>query len=472
MSMFGGFIDSLRGNKFESTTKQIPDLDIRAFERSLNPRKKGKERGLADQPPSDAKNLDHIEREIVAEIRRHQRLALDRFDENREVYLSRLGNIGSQRTDIETAAAEAPTKFKRYSSESESAIQDATNNLQDHKNSREVFRREHNLNRACYRHLNSGLRWFAIAFSMIAVESGLNAYLFAEKNELGLLGGAFVAFLISVVNVGFSSLCGYFFMNIHRRQFYRKCLGFVALVSWVTFIITFNFGVAHFRDGLVNEALTRDEAAILAIESVTDNILAVTTFDSWLLILIGCLICIGAFMKAYFSDDPYPGYGNVQRNLENARDRYKSEHENTLQSLESKHDESIQNLRDAEEEFRRNMEESVDALFGHQSLNAQIADNLNQCEEVAKQLLQIYRDSNEEYRKTPPPAYFREEYKLDRPNYAPIDPDNRKRATEDVDRISALVSGAIEKIEESYGISIENFLSLRELEEKIEIIEK
>ena len=71
----------------------------------------------------------------------------------------------------------------------------------------EDFREKHGLRRPAYPD-GSTLSTAVILIACVLVETLLNGYLFAQKNELGLLGGAMIAGLVSIVNVGISSVAG------------------------------------------------------------------------------------------------------------------------------------------------------------------------------------------------------------------------------------------------------------------------
>ena len=53
------------------------------------------------------------------------------------------------------------------------------------------------------------IKVFTLAIILIAIEAVINAYLFSQGNEFGLLGGWLAAVIVSVVNVGCSAMLGY-----------------------------------------------------------------------------------------------------------------------------------------------------------------------------------------------------------------------------------------------------------------------
>ncbi len=464
--MFGRLKTALKGDRFVPTTKFFPDLDTSQLIRELDPKGKGIQRGKSELPASSSRTLDHVELEIVAAIEQHRQECLQAFNEHCDIYRRRLENISSLRTEIESAATKAPSEFKSYCQEFESEMQDPTDKLQGNVRTRSSFQRKHRLTRFPHHYWSGGVRWLALVILLILIESILNGYLFAQKNELGLLGGAFAAALVSVANVGASSILGFYSRFINHRRVFAKFYGLVLLAGWGMFIFVFNFGVAHFRDGMVQN-LTWNQAAELAVERIQTSMLSVASIESWLLITIGFLISVAALLKAYYADDPYPGYGNIQRQVENSRNLYVGEHSETLKELESRRNEIVDDLQVAEEETRRHATNSVDALFGRTSLTKQISSHLGHCESVAQQLLQIYRDSNEESRTTPVPDYFRDRFELPQIDLDVSSKASKDSATVEVDKLSALISRAVTETNATYESAIMNFPSARKLEEKL-----
>lgn len=456
-------IKNLRGDKFVPKTSFFPDLDTERLIKELNPEGVGIKHGKLEQPSSEAKDLDHFERTIVEVIDHHRRKCVENFDEHLELYEKRADAI-NLRTEIEMAASQAPTEFKSYCKIFESEIQDSTDKLRGAVRWRETFKQEHGIDRLAHRHRNSLWDWLAIGSVFIIVESCLNAYLFATKNELGLVGGIMVALLISAANVVISSLCGYYSRYFYHHHLSRKLCGALLVMFWVAFVSALNFGAAHFRDGIVDEALTWDQAAEQAVKQMRTQILDVASIESWLLFAIGSAISFSALLKAFYFDDPYPGYGKIERTLEDAREGYSHMHRDTLVALELKKENLIDSLREAEIEMQNEINDTVSALFGNSSLESQIRRHIEHCNDIASLLLQIYRDHNEQHRTTSVPNYFRDEYKLPKIDRNFASSAKQKSATKHVNRTKTLVTDAVKEINSTYDLSISNFPSVRDIE--------
>jgi len=284
-----------------------------------------------------------------------------------------------------------------------------------------------------------------LAIVLIVIEAGINAYLFSQGNEFGLLGGLLAAVIVSIVNVGCSAMLGYLTRYINKRNWLLKLGGLVFALIWLAFAAVMNLGVAHFRDGL--EAGTPWRAAAeSAVPSLLEAPLRLASIESWLLVGIGLLISTLAFRKGWHTDDPYPGYGRVERSLEDARNAYANALDSTLENLASQRDEAIAELRDASEQVRQGISEAVDTLFGHSTLGAHLRSFLDQCDVKVAHLLAVYRDANRSARTEAAPKSFDKPFKFPAFKAAPVDMSRRESAEAEAAKVTASVEAAVRDI--------------------------
>ncbi len=327
--------------------------------------------------------------------------------------------------------------------------------LRECHNWRSRFRQMHRLERPAHE-FDGWLKVILLLIMMITAEAGINAYLFSQGNEFGLLGGLLAAVIVSLVNVGLSTLFGYVARYIHRRNWLLKLFGLTVIIGWMAFAFAINFGVAHFRDGLESGVAWR-MAAEAAVPSLLASPLALASIESWLLVGIGALISILSFRKGWHSDDPYPGYGRVERALTTARARYVDELGNALDNLAERRDEAIEELQDASEQVRQGISEAVDALFGQSALSSHLRSFLDQCDVKVAHLLAVYRDANRAARTTPAPKSFDKGYKF--PPFKPqaVDESRRDTAKEEAARVTATVDAAVRNIFEQFEVARQEF---------------
>lgn len=101
----------------------------------------------------------------------------------------------------------------------------------------------------------SMLKTAAIVLAFLIVETVLNGALFAEMNDLGLIGGGFIALLISIVNVGASGLSGTYARLAVHRNFLIKLAGLLIIAVWFCFSVVLNFAVRNLSAGLQRSVL-------------------------------------------------------------------------------------------------------------------------------------------------------------------------------------------------------------------------
>ena len=103
-----------------------------------------------------------------------------------------------------------------------------------------------------------------------------------------------------------------------------------------------NYFVANYR-AIANLA-TKNETAF-NFNEVFNNMFTLNnplSLNDWFLFLIGFIAAIIAFVTSYKMDDPYPGYGKIHRQLEEAREEYN----NTKTKIEEELDKSKSQIRE------------------------------------------------------------------------------------------------------------------------------
>lgn len=462
-------ISELFGNDaFIPTASVFPELDKDRLAYELDLEKKGTERGGNCQPASDTKTLDHVELDAASKVEALRRRGLQNYETNRQVYSERLNQAGAARMQVETEANDAKSRFVEETVRWRSLMVEPRERVQEAYEWRNEFRKSHGLKRPAKKAATL-VSIIGLGFVMVMLESAGNAYLFAQKNPLGLLGGLMAAFLVSVGNVAGSTLFGLGTRFINVRGFQRlliKAFGAALFLAWLFAASGYNLAVAHFRDAAETVDAWRDAGA-LAIETLIARPLSLHTMESYVLLILGIFISIISFLKGYHSSDPYPGYSKVQADLTSARDNYIDHLEDAIEKLAEYRDNAVETLRAAYDEVQRNITDSIDALYGQRTLASGLAPFLEQCDIAANYLLAIYRDANRAARpddKSEVPNHFSEQYK-----FAPFTPPDvedvrRKDAEDRVKEIEDLVSAAIKQIFEVFENAIHDHYEIDELE--------
>lgn len=442
--MFDRLKSVFRAEDFVPTSAVFPSIDSDKISKDMKLEEKGAARGKENQPPSDVKEFDHVETGIIERIEELRRRGLENFETNRRIYNERLARAGYATKEVDIAAGTARGNFGAQVQSGQAAIEPQRDRLAATYRWRDHYREKNRLEHPA-KEFEGWVKVFSLAIVLIVIEAAINAYLFSQGNEFGLLGGLLAAVIVSVVNVGCSAFLGYLTRYINKRNWLLKLGGLVFILSWLAFAVAMNLGVAHFRDGLESGTPWR-VAAEAAVPSLLQNPLGLASIESWLLVGIGLLISALAFRKGWHTDDPYPGYGRVERALEDARASYADALNETLDTLSGQRDEAIAELRDASEQVRQGIAEAIDTLFGHSALGAHLRSFLDQCDVKVAHLLAVYRDANRRARTTTAPKSFDKPFKFPPFKAAPVDMSRRESAEIEAAKVTASVEAAVRDI--------------------------
>jgi hypothetical protein len=261
------------------------------------------------------------------------------------------------------------------------------------------FRRRNGLIRQPHYPENRTLSFLAPVLLGFAFEAAVNVGLFGER----LSSGAFGAFAISggvalangTLAVGAAELT----RNLHHRASGRRLLGLAGLLLLIILIIFLHLAYAHYRTLLQTKA--PDSVAVL--NHVASAPMAIS-FPGLVLLALGLGTAFALWHRAFHSDDPYPGYGALDRSLRAARQRA---------------DVARAGLSDLRRELlNRAREDLAKILADYEAGVSRMRSNLGklagvdeifalQVQAVSERLAedhQIYFEENIRYRHTPPPA--------------------------------------------------------------------
>lgn len=437
-----------RSDDFIPSSSVFPSIDSDKIASEMKLVETGRARGRDNQPPADARDFDHIETGIIERIEELRRKGLENFETNRRVYNERLTRAGHATKEVDIAAGTAKGDFGKLVQIWQSGIETSRERLRDTYLWRARYRQINRLERPA-KEFEGWIKVFSLAIILIVIEAGINAYLFSQGNEFGLLGGLLAATIVSVVNVGGSAMLGYMARYIHRRNWLLKLAGLGFVLLWIAFAAVLGMAVAHFRDGL--EAGTPWRAAAeAAVPALLEHPLELASIESWLLVGIGLLISTLSFRKGWHTDDPYPGYGRVERAVKHARESYVAELDHTLEDLGHRRDEAVAELQDASEQVRNGITEAVDALSGQSALGAHLRSFLDQCDVKVAHLLAVYRDANRAARTEPAPKSFERTFRFPAFKPSPIDDSRRRNAEAEAAKVTATVDAAVRDIFEQF----------------------
>lgn len=475
LSQWGGRMARLReffrSDAFVPTAAVFPTIDTDRLAADLSIVKEGRSRGEKGVPRFEEDALDPVEARIVERVGDLRRKGIDTFGENIKVYNARLARAADAREEIELAASQARGDFQSAVAVWQARMAAPSARVTDAISSLRKFREDHGIGHVA-REANFW-SWLFVALLVLVIESIANAFLFSRAMSQGFVGGVAVAGFISLVNIAIASLATYFGRNLNHRRLHWKLFGLIAAAIGIVLCLSFNLGVAHLRDAL-EEGFGLEEALARSWETAWHSPLALRSFLSAVLMLLGLVAAIFVGLKTYHTIDVYPGYPDIYATVNRVRREYAADLNDAVNTLEDRRNEAVSDLRDANQQMRTWIREAVDALFGQTSLRSELDRFIEHCDAKANSLLAIYRDANRAARPagegialSPVPPHFNTQYVFPAIIMPRPADEARDDAAAEQRRVATLVSSAIADIERAYSESIAAYPTIAELEAAI-----
>ena len=243
----------------------------------------------------------------------------------------------------------------------------------------EAFRKRHRLEREARYPLSR--KWhYALLALMALVEIGLNNVFFAVGNELGILGAVLEAFVVTILNLGVAFVLGRTALpELVHRNYARKTVGLALVLVGIVFLAAFNLFVAHYRELLGG---TRpDDAVLRAWPEFLADPLGLTVFSSWILFGLGLFMAFLALVDGFKADDPYPGYGEVDRRYNEALHEFAATRDELMADLEERKDEVVNALLAANDDIGKRRSEFHDIRAARHRLVTQFVAHIDYLEE-------------------------------------------------------------------------------------------
>lgn len=250
--------------------------------------------------------------------------------------------------------------------------------------------------------------WLTVGVLLMAVvvESWFNSMLFAQGSDFGLVGGIYQAAIISILNISLGFVAGlwpYRFKNHNNSKI--AYLNLAIFIGMLGFMVMLNFLVGHYREALI---LDPDNAEALALQSFQAGILSFTDVQSWFLAIIGGLACLLAIYEGYTRDDPYPGYGKLDRKYHELHDEFIDAKGDTWKKLDKFHEDYLDRSVRTVEAIREKNDRHNNYISTLREQNELLVGYINHLDNVGKYAITLYRETNEAMRTTPTPEYFKD----------------------------------------------------------------
>jgi hypothetical protein len=382
----------------------FPAINIDNLAEELSVKKRAQQSGRLGEPKANAMSPDGFEVEIIGKMR----LLLSNARSTAEQALMQLRgrvneiDITNVPNRIANLKADTDIELDRLLAESRGVLSQKRLRERLMYRTLNFFIAENDIHHEPQYPESFILHWAFIAAIVIA-ESLANSYFFAKGSDMGLIGGALQAFLISAVNVGVALLAGELFRNIYHIDGHRRWLAYGSISIYAVVILFFNLATGHYRAQL---QLDPFEAITKAIPAMIDKPFPLDNFDSNVLVLIGLIATLFAAGKSFLADDRYPGYGKVHRQYCEAGDVYEAEIKKLRHSINIIVDEKRVEAVHLASRAQRDADEYPTLLDRMEGLAADFERHAVNVEQGCHTLLKMYRSQNSTIRGGQNPNYF------------------------------------------------------------------
>lgn len=406
------FISKLAaGRKPKQVERDDTTRRIRAFMNSdqliarLNPADAGRTDGVNNTPSSSSEEVTPFEGSVLGHCNDALQLLKDDTVRLLRDIVGKLTkfNIPSVVKDIELCKSQLHREVRTCRDEHSKDLVNKFTTAMMWKRNFLKFRRDHNR----YAPPITRITWvgaIAMLFFMISLESIVNANLFKEASNDGLVGGWLFAAMVSLINILCSFGFGYFVVkNIYHVEPVHRALSWLGIVIFVTISSAFHLGVGHYRQLLETQpALAKSQAFRMLYE----NTFGIANFDAWLLVALGFFLGVVAIIEGLHTNDPYPGYSRIadikshaEIDFRNALKKFNTD----LREIEASTMGRVNALIDGQEAKLANY---LNEVRNFEVAASSYDENRLQIESVCARVLQVYRDENKQVRTSTPPAYF------------------------------------------------------------------
>ena len=442
------------------------EFDLDKMKKSMKLVKTGKKRGEKDQPPTESESLDDVEQTILTTINTEKKSSHQTYLDHLRAYSDRLRSLNFEVrvSQIETSASNAIAEFRTQMSYGKDYLYQLRRQVVEIEKEVENFRKENNLERTA--HIpKSRLLHFSFVLMLLLLETVLNGYFLARGSEFGILGGVLEALSIAAINVGLGFMVGKWIPpNIFHKGVFRKILGYALTGAYLLAVLGFNLLVAHYRDALGGDLPA--EAPHLALETFLAAPFMVADFKSWMMVALGFFFSILATVGSFKMDDPYPGYGNLERRRTMILNDYTETKLSLIDELTFTKDVAAEKMDGARKDIADRKSECLSIINGRESMKVSYQHHLDYLQSCTNELFTLYRESNRQSRKTHPPNHFSELPTLSIPQSPKIVTffdENIDNVNKDVKKTNAILKKNVDLLFEEYRQAVESYKQIEQL---------
>ena len=331
-------LDGMRDSysPFDESSNEFISLNKNDAEKNLKIVERAKENGQSDIPRANSKTKDSIARDIDAYLSECVTLAKMKLYNRIRAIDELTGNQSNSdaKTRIGNEGRNARTELRNTVKSFANKLFEIKRKLISGEREFEEFKKI-NKRIGPARFPENRMRAFSWVFLIFCLEILLNAYTIGTAHPQSFTGAIIETFGFALVNAGIALLMGLFtWRYCNSVKTINKYTGILLTLLILSFIIFINLFFAHYRDALLNLKSTINQGnaeeyiknvSLLgqhARNTILEAPLNLTGMKSYLLFVIGSGLALFTAFKAYETDDPYPGYGKIQREQDQLANQY------------------------------------------------------------------------------------------------------------------------------------------------------
>jgi len=387
---------------------ELPVLDDNEIAIEYDVASLAKQAARKNQPASDSLHGDSNEKEFKNKFQTNATQAFQRVEQGLAALSDSLSSssISKELSKVESLELQFDRAVSSDLTPILSDINEAKKDYERRDDDLQSFRKENKIRREAH-YPESHWQTVGILFLALIIESVLNGSMLAAGSDEGLVGGFFLALVISLINIMVGFLNGWMFLRYKNHISKLKAIGgiFGSLVCFSAALL-FNLLIAHYREALVNNP---DDAGHVAVESIKSGLFSINDVQSWLLFGLGLIFMILAVYKGYYQDDEYPGYGGLSKRKKRAKEEVyelKDEAVEKLESLNDNYHEQLDKSCTRASQIHKTIISNISAFERQKSLLRSYRDHL---QDTYLYVIKLYRDVNSSERNDPAPCFFKEE---------------------------------------------------------------
>ena len=299
--------------------------------------------------------------------------------------------------DIHEAQQEAVADFHSIRQTRHSAVHGARQKRQKQLEDFARFKKENRIQREpSYPSTRKKVLMYGIAAFLVLLESVLNGAFLSVGAEGGFVEGAGIALAISLVNVVVPLI---FFGPISRHLAHvhlgKRLVAGALTGVYAVVIFALNLGVAHYRE--VSAELAPDVGQRV-VERLQTDPFALADAQSWLIFAIGLMFSAIGFWEGRKMDDGYPGYGNVHREAESAKEAYEDEVEEVSLELTEARSKALDRIKEVVHDLKEAPRRQAAIRRRLEQWIADFDAHATALDEAGRHMVREYREANLEAR--------------------------------------------------------------------------